>query len=488
MVSHLVATHAAKMGTRTKKSHYEFNVRESNRMVDQQAVSGADYMTHGTVAANDYGGKVTNINEMLEQNKKRIGQEVQDVASRHEDDMAFLTKERDDALAAALDKYTKREAYLQGRVDFAQKEFDDAFAARAAQEEIRNTARADYDMKQGKLDAAKALQAANMTSETKIHEDTDAATLAHFTEWMQHYDDEEKLAHGIIAQEQKILGDVRSILSGTGLGAAAQASVKVNKCVAEKAKYDEEITKTIGAADKCTLASALEKGNKAFDKNACPAMAEQKKNCNAAKDTYEACLGTSSSSLVVTALIQTHQMAKKYINADKYNEATAGDIDEALKVLDQLDATLVDEDNKVTAGAKKDRENETQLRADKEAAAQARWDAAKAFHIAAVAKATGIRNAARAEWQKQYDEWQRLLDIQNTKSDKLKSEKAFYVAEEKIAAEIHEQEDAQAHKRFADEKLKVDDIKSNDTLYLKSEIDAITELQGLVAKLNEKGL
>ena len=489
MVSHLVAHRASVMGTRIYgKSHYEFKVRTSTRMSDQQDKAGQDYMENGTVEKNDYGKKVTTIDGMLAENTERITKELDDVAARHADDMAFLTKERLDALAAAKKKRDDTVAALQAIVDAAQNAFDAAFAARATQEKIRNNARAIYDAKQGELDAALNLQANNMTAETTIKDDTDAATRSFFKRNMQHYDDEEARAHSIIKREQGILSEIRRILSDDNLGAAAAKGSTVDKCVAEKKVLDAANSAASASGSACANAQVNAAGNKVFDATACDTAKSDNAAASAASAVYSACLANPASDLVQAALIETNKLAAKYIEAAKYNKATAGDIAAALQVLDQLDATLLAEDKKVTDGAAQDRVDETNLRDAKLAAALRRWTRAKNFHIAAVAFATKVRDETKAEWEKQYAEWRRLLDIQDTKEEELRAAKAKYVHEKAIAEDLKVEEDLAAENRFSIEKSRVDDIRRKDTKYLKSELSAIAELQKMVAELNAKGL
>jgi hypothetical protein len=489
MVSHLVAHRATKMGRRIYgKSHYEFNVRTSTRYSDQQDKVGQDYMENGTVEKNDYGKKVTSIDGLLDENSARIAKEIDDVAARHADDMAFLTKERADALAAAKKKRDDTVAALQAIVDAAQAAFDAAFKARATQEKIRNNARAIYDAKQGELDAALELQANNMTAETTIKEDTDAATRAFFKRNMQHYDDEEARAHDIIKREQGIVSEIRRILSDENLGAEAAKGSKVDRCVAEKKVLDAANNAAAASGSACANAQVNQAGNKAFDAKACANAKTDQEAANAANAAYNACLSNPASDLVAVALIETNKLAAKYIDAGKYNEATAKDIAAAIEVLDQLDATLLAEDKKVTDTAAQDRVDETNLRDRKLAAALDRWTKAKDFHIAAVAFATKVRDETKAEWEKQYAEWARLLDIQDTKEEELRAAKDKYTREKAIAEDLKVQEDLAAENRFSTEKGRVDDIKRKDTKYLKSELDAINELKKMVAELNAKGL
>jgi hypothetical protein len=484
MVAHLVTTRASRMGM----GRYEFKVRESQRMSDQQDKAGKDYMENGTVERNDYGSKVTSIDGMLDANADRITQEIKDVSDRHAADMAFLTKERADALAAAKKKRDDTVAALQAIVDAAQAAFDAAFKARATQQKIRDNARAIYDAKQGELDAALELQANNMTAETNIKDDTDAATQAHFKRMMQHYDDEEARAHGIIKREQGILAQIRGILSDEKLGAAAAEGAKVDKCVAEKNAVDAAVKVATASGSACANAKVNQAGNKPFDATACATAEADAATATAANAAYKACLANPASDLVQAALLETNRLAAKYIEAGKYNKATADDIADALKVLDELDATLLAEDKKVTDSAAQDRVDETNLRDAKLAAALARWTKAKDFHIAAVTHATKVRDETKAEWEKQYAEWARLLDIQNTKDEELRAAKAKYVNEKAIAEALKVQEDLAAETRYSTEKGKVDDIKRKDTKYLNSELGAIADLKKMVAELNAKGL
>jgi len=277
-------------------------------------------------------------------------------------------------------------------------------------------------------------------------------------------------------------------LSDDNLGAAAAKGSTVDKCVAEKKVLDAANSAASASGSACANAQVNAAGNKVFDATACDTAKSDNAAASAASAVYSACLANPASDLVQAALIETNKLAAKYIEAAKYNKATAGDIAAALQVLDQLDATLLAEDKKVTDGAAQDRVDETNLRDAKLAAALRRWTRAKNFHIAAVAFATKVRDETKAEWEKQYAEWRRLLDIQDTKEEELRAAKAKYVHEKAIAEDLKVEEDLAAENRFSIEKSRVDDIRRKDTKYLKSELSAIAELQKMVAELNAKGL
>merc|ERR1719506_2397204 len=187
---------------------------------------------------------------MLNANQDRIVQEITDVATRHTNDMDFLTKERLDALTANLKERDEKAAKLQGAVDKALKEYTVANNGRVAQQAVRDAARKTLDGKQGVLDAQKAVQSSNLTMETDIKTQADDATLSAFNNFMADINTEERRANSIIAREQGILAEIRSILSGD-LATDAAAHSKVNTCATEEAAQAQAATAAGKSGDEC---------------------------------------------------------------------------------------------------------------------------------------------------------------------------------------------------------------------------------------------
>ena len=478
MVSHLVRSHATKMGSRT---HYEYKIRESKRFEDKQADAGKDYMEDGTIAKNDYGSKVGTIDEMLDANADRITKEITDVAGRHTADMAFLTKEHLDAKNAAQAVYDKKRAELTLFRKLAREAYADAFAARAVQENIRNLADQEQAKMKGIWNEAKKLQANNRTLEEDIKSRADADTERHFKTWMAHYAAEKARATAIIARERKILGEIRNILSGDKLNKGAEASVAVDTCQAEEDAKAAATKAAAAARDACADARIAAAGGKKADvAGACDASAA----AEAAVEGAEAAEATCMNGKAGLALLEVNRLGAKYIK----DFSAADKVEEGLAVVTQLEDTLTEEQAKVAAGFTQDVADEKQLRADRLAKAARRLARTIAFHKAACALAKKNFDAAWANYQKELAEWKRLLAIQKAKFALKVAAEERWVREEKIAMDIMVEEKRRALQRFTTEKGKVDDIKRKDTEYLRKEFTAIKQLKAFVKELNSKGL
>ena len=320
MVARLVRSHVEQMGTRShvgmgrnaiaqsegaggKKTRYTFNVASAQRMTDQAKGS---FMTEGTVAEADYGAKTGSIDEMLDANNARIEAEIAKVATKHAADMTDITAERDAALKAALDKYTQTEKDLQDIVDAAQKAFDDAHAARAAQEKIRDTARLLAERRQNEYDAAKTLASNNESDETSIKTDTDSATKAHFTLWMGKYDAEEARARDIVKLERGILVEIRQLLTDNRAKAhAAPTQAMQDYCKAEYDAHAIEASKMGQARTACDR-HKVEESSKAVREGAAYVWAEgpcaefdaRTDAMSASTEARDDCLAKAASALV----------------------------------------------------------------------------------------------------------------------------------------------------------------------------------------------
>jgi len=481
MISHLVRSHAEKMGKRT---HYEYKIRESARFEDKQADAGADYMEDGTVAKNDYGSKVGTIDEMLTANTARITKEIGDVSTRHTADMAFLVKEHLDAKNKAQAKYDKKRAELTEFRRLAREAYKNAFDARAVQEAIRNTADNFQAKMKGIWNAAKDLQASNRTTEESIKSASDAETERHFATWIAHYDAEKARAQAIIARERKILGQIRDILSGDKLNKGAEASAAVNTCQSEEDSKNDAVKAAATSRDGCADARIAAAGGKAVEADvtaSCGGADADQTAVDTAQAALAACLAGKASSL---ALLEVNKLGAKYIE----DFSAADKVEEGLAVVKQLEDTLGDELAKVVAGHKSDVADEKALRRERLDKASRRLARTIAFHKAACALAKKNFDAAWADYQKELAEWKRLLKIQQNKYALKLAAEAKWIREELIAREIRIEEFRLALLRFTTEKGKVDDIKRKDTEYLNKELTAIAQLTKFVAELNAKGL
>ena len=486
--------HAARLGGR--RSHYEFAKRVAKRFEDQQDEAGSDYMTDGTVAANDYSGKQLSIVEMLAENEARITKEIQDVSNRHADDMAFLTKERTDALTVALKRRDSEVAKLQAAVDATVAAYKSAFATRATEQGKRDGLRADLDAKQGALDGAIKEQDASLEEETEVKADADDRTLDHYNTWSHIYDDEEKRANEIIAREQAILAEVRDILAG-GLSADAAAAAHVDSCAAEQAANNAAATAYTEAQQKCVEASVKRAGGYANDSEALCAKAEAlSKPSEEAERAYQVCAqqqeqgGEQAVAQQQTALVEVGRLAAKYLNEDAaagFNAATQRDVDAALAVVTELDTKLKDELAAVKSGAAQDRADELAKRDAAYAAANKRYTDAKNLHKGRVAAATTTRNAAKNAWEAQYAVWNKALGAQNKAEVAKRAAQTKYTKDKAVEEGLKRQADQAAEKRYADEKEDVDEIKEADSKYLKEELKAIGQLRDFVKELNARG-
>jgi hypothetical protein len=320
MVARLVRSHVEQMGTRShvgmgrnaiaqsegaggKKTRYTFDVASAQRMTDQAKGS---FMTKGTVAEADYGAKTGSIDEMLDANSARIEAEIAKVATKHAADMTDITAERDAALKAALDKYTQTEQDLQDIVDAAQKAFDDAHAARAAQEKIRDTARLLAERRQNEYDAAKTLASNNESDETSIKTDTDSATKAHFSLWMGKYDAEEARARDIVKLERGILVEIRQLLTDNRAKAhAAPTQAMQDYCKAEYDAHAIEASK-VGRARTACDRHKVEESSKAaregaayvWEEGPCAEFDARTEAMSASTEARDDCLAKAASALV----------------------------------------------------------------------------------------------------------------------------------------------------------------------------------------------
>jgi len=478
---------------RIASKRYDFDVRKSKDYVDRQE---EQYMNNGDQGkeGDKYKKVFTSeggINEVIDNLRKELQQEIQNVAKGHSEELAKLTEERESTVEKALKKKREEKARLTAALNKAVEEHHVSSHDLAQQQDAYDQTAMFQGAKVQEEEDKIAAQAQNKEEQTAtLGNAKSAATLAYSTETAE-FNRIKAASIALIASERASMTQIRDFANNRLASGPAEEKA-VDRCENQKEAYDSAKATAAQESQACALDTVRATGQEEdlrSDTEACDRNAEAQSDLIAAKSAYEACIAKKTgSAFISTKVMRTklRQLSKKYIDREAEAEK-AGDIQALNSLLDQIDAKINADEAKANETYTKDMKDSLDKRDAELTRAQKRYDDEIAHHAAVVASATARRQEADRQLAAEKATLDEKTDIDNNKAaaqdaaqDDVNTQ--FPILESQAQATIQ-----QANQHFLNEKTRIDAIKASDTEYLNDEISTVDEVQRILSQLNARG-
>ena len=474
----------SKMATRSlaRLVRYDFSVKKGQSFEDKQ---DGDYLTKG--ATEEYTAGIGKLNDLIAKIRSKDEALLKTVDAQYYAEKGEFDTERNVEIKRSEEELKALLATLADIVVGATGERDVAEKNRAAQEIVRVTAEGDYEAKSGALQAAKILEAMEVSQGSQLSKGEISDANSAFTTETELYAGLLKTGTELLTKEVTLIGKISAALDGKGFSVKDKpVHAKLNTCATEKSASDSATAKVAVISQDCSKFNILEAGgdeaNASEDESkACAALPAAHKASTNAADTYSACISQEASFLsTAEAEAALVQLGEKYIGKDfDYEGAKV-----LLKgQLNKILAKLTTERNALEVQYKADLASSTKKRDDEIARSEKVLADLVQKHVDLVAAAQKLRDDAFGVQTTEQALYAKLLGISNDKQAKFEEALKHQQTKGDAGKIVNQNSVDAANTRYTNNAARILNLKEIDTEYLTDELAAVSTIESIMFEL-----
>ena len=475
---------------RIAATKYDFSAKRATKYEDKQE---GTYDATQIKGSEDYQStffREGGLKDVITKLEGELQDEIKNVALRHSTDVTALTSIRNEQIAEVMSaKNAEKQKLLDHLKTATEEHAESEHAFGVVGEAVEKVATAKADMEE-KLRLAKAAQAQNMAEMKTYEHEHNMSAVNEYTSEVHQYKRLYGDAMSSISYERDIIKAIRHYLSH-GFSGKTPDHAQIETC--STLRLELESAKSTASAKKaaCVQDRIAENGNEVGEKfgrdpTACPAASTAATELDSAKEAYEACLKQPASDAVflsmksVRSAVQT--LSKKYME-DTHDSLTEANVDGMMAILSQVEDKLNKAEVKAKETFESDKENsrhklDAEMMRIKERvtteleAHQAEVDISQQH----VDGSTGMHSGVKAH----YDHMEIVVANHAAAQDAAQSNvnMMFPILEQEATQRIESIETI-----YLDNKLEIDNLAQDNTVYLQGELDTLHELTELLKSL-----